>query len=173
MKNKTTINAKLFVGGLFSFMGALFAAIGILLYIFGDPSKTTGSFDDPKKNFMMLCGVFTFMGLIFFFVGGSLFVKELRLTMKKKSLVDTGRKIYAVITGVAEDTSMSINGRHPYYAIAQYEDPYSGEKQFYDTTSYDMDLTHTIGSTVSVYIDQTNPELYFVDFDPESVAVKY
>ena len=173
MKNKTTINAKLSVGGLYSFMGALFAAIGILLYIFGDPSKTTGSFDDPKKNFMMLCGVFTFMGLIFFFVGGSLFVKELRLTMKKKSLVDTGRKIYAVITGVAEDTSMSINGRHPYYAIAQYEDPYSGEKQFYDTTSYDMDLTHTIGATVSVYIDQTNPKLYFVDFDPESIVVKY
>ena len=173
MKNKPFINAKILVGGIFAFVGALFAVIGILLYLFADPTNTTGSFDDPVKNHMMLCGIFTFMGLIFFFFGIVMLINEIRMMNKKKSLVETGRKIYAVITGVAEDTSITINGRHPYYAIAQYEDPYSGEKEFYNTRSYDTDLTHTIGATVSVYIDQSNPGLYYVDFDPESVAVKY
>ena len=173
MKNKPFINAKILGGAIFAFNGALFATIGILLYLFADPTNTTGSFDDPVKNHMMLCGIFTVMGLIFFIFGMILLVSEIRMMNKKKALVETGRKIYAVITGVAEDTSVTINGRHPYYAIAQYEDPYSGEKQFYDTRSYDRDLTHTIGTSVSVYIDQSNPELYYVDFDPESVAVKY
>ena len=166
MKKRSSIKVKLFVGGLFAFIGAVFAATGILLYIFGDANHVSGSFSDPRKNFMMLCGMFTCMGLIFFIVGGILCVKEISLTQRKKALLETGRKIYAVVTGVFEDESIRINNRHPYYAVCQYEDPYSGEKQFYDTTSYDADLTHTIGRTVAVYIDQSNPEIYFVDYDP-------
>ncbi|MBP5554052.1 MAG: hypothetical protein J6X94_04180 [Lachnospiraceae bacterium] len=166
MKKRTSIDAKLFVGALFAFIGAVFAVCGILLYFLGDASHVSGSSADPRKNFMMLCGMFIFMGLIFAIVGGSLFVKEFRLVRRKNALMETGRKIFAVVTGVFEDESIRINNRHPYYAVCQYEDPYSGEKQFYDTRSYDTDLTHTIGRTVAVYIDQSNPELYFVDYDP-------
>ena len=173
MKTKPAINAQILIGGIFSFVGGLFAVIGILLFFFGDPANTTGSFDDPVKNHMMLCGIFTFMGLIFFFMGLAFIIVEIRTRINNKKLLETGKKIYAVITGVAEDTHIEINGRHPYYAICEYEDPYSGEKKYYKSLSYDMDISKSIGSTVSVYIDQAGSGRYYVDFDPDSVIVKY
>lgn len=172
MKN-SNLKFSILFGSIFAFTGALFATIGILLYLFADPSHTTGSFDDPVKNHMFLCGIFTFMGLLFFIFGLSFIIAAIRRNSQNKALLETGRKVYAVITHVLEDEKITINDRHPLYAVCEYDDPYTGEKQFYDTQSFNKDISSAIGATVSVYIDQTNPENYYVDFDPDSIAVKY
>jgi hypothetical protein len=173
MKRASGISAEMLIGGIFAFIGATFAAIGILFFIFGDPHSVSGSFDDPKKNFIFLCGMFTFMGLIFFVVGMAFLIRMIKAGMKAKKLVQNGSRIYAKITGVCADTSIVINGRNPFYAICEYEDPYTLEKKTFKSKSFDTDLNRAIGTTVTVYVDQTNRDLYYVDLDPDSIPAKY
>ena len=173
MKLRSGIGAQMLLGGIFAFNGAIFAAIGILFFFFGDSSNVEGSFDDPEKNFIALCAIFAVTGLIFFFVGMGLLIKEIRKRTRLKALVQDGYKIYAVITGVCDDTTVQINNHYAQYVICEYEDPYTMEKQSFKSLSYNTDLSSAIGSTVSVYLDQNDHSRYYVDLDPESIVVKY
>ena len=173
MKLKSGIGTQTLLGGIFAFNGAIFAAVGILMYFFGDSSNVEGSFDDPEKNFIALCAMFTIMGLIFFFVGMGFVITEVRKIMRTRALVRDGYKIYAVITGVREDTSVQINNHYQQYAICEYEDPYTLEKQTFNSMSFNTYLSSAIGSTVAVYLDQSDHSRYYVDLDPESIVVKY
>ncbi|MBO4883035.1 MAG: hypothetical protein J5570_05970 [Lachnospiraceae bacterium] len=173
MKTKTAMNASYLTGGLFAFNGALFASIGILLFIFGDVDSVQGSFDDPKKNFYMLTGMFTVFGLIFFAVGMSLLVVEIRKKLRLKALLDNGYRIYATITETYPDNSITINGHHPNYVVCRYEDPNTLTTEIFQSPSYDMDLSGAIGMTVSIFLDPKDHSVYNMDFDPASIVTKY
>ncbi|MBO4608490.1 MAG: hypothetical protein J5696_01330 [Lachnospiraceae bacterium] len=173
MKTRQAFNVPLFTGGLFSFNGALFASIGILLFIFGDENSVQGTFDDPKKNFYMLTGMFTVIGLLFFIVGMSVLVKEIRRKLRLKALVDTGYRIYATISETYPDKTITINGHHPNYVVCRYEDPNTLTTEIFQSPSYDMDLSGAIGMTVSIFLDPNDHSVYNMDFDPASIAVKY
>ena len=173
MKTRPSITANILVGGIFTFTGAVFAALGILFFIFGDPTMVEGSFRDPKKNFLALCGVFTFMGLLFFFVGLALLISEIRKHLRSKELVKNGYRIFVQITEVYEDMNVVINGHHPQYAVSRHEDPDTQVTQIYKSKSFDTDLSGAIGMTVSVYLDPNDRSKYFMDLDPASIIVKY
>lgn len=173
MKTRPSITANILVGGIFSFTGAIFAALGILFFIFGDPSMVEGSFRDPRKNFLAFCGVFTFMGLLFFFVGLALLISDIRKNLGRKELIKNGYRIYAQITEVYEDNNIVINGHHPQYAVSRYEDPNTLTTQIFKSISFDTDLSGAIGMTVSVYLDPADHSKYYMDLDPESIVVKY
>ena len=173
MKTRPSITANILVGGIFAFIGAIFAALGILFYFFGSPDSVQGSFRDPMKNFLALCGIFTIMGLLFFFVGVALLIGDIRKHTQKKALVRDGYRIYVQITEVYEDETVTINGRHPQYAVSRTEDPDTHTTQIYKSSSFNTDLNGIIGATVSVYLDPGDHSKYYMDLDPESITVKY
>ena len=173
MKHRPVINPEELIGGIFTFLGGVFAVMGVAFFLFMDPNTVEGTFDDPAKNHLALCATFTLIGSVFFFVGISLLVICIRQRKRIKALLQNGRKIYATITGIKEDTSIEINHRHPYRVICEYEDPYSGEKKFFMSKSFLMDLSGCIGATVPVYLDPDGGPLYCVDFDPDSVPHRY
>jgi len=173
MKHRPVINAEELIGGIFTFLGGVFAVMGVAFFLFMDPNTVEGTFDDPAKNHLALCGTFTVLGLVFFLVGIVLLITSIRKRRRRKALLQNGRKIYATVTGIKEDTSIEINNRHPYRVVCEYEDPYSGEKKIFMSESFLMDLSGCIGATVPVYLDSNGGDLYCVDFDPDSVPHRY
>ena len=173
MKNRPAINAQILVGGIFTFNGAVFAAIGILYFIFGDRYSVQGSFEDPVKNFYMLTGIFSVFGLLFFCVGMLLLLSEVRKRHMLKALVDNGYRIYGTISEVYPDTSITINRRNPFYAVCRYEDPVTMKTEIFQSRSFNTDISGAVGMTVSIYIDPADHSKYYMDFDPASIAVKY
>ena len=53
------------------------------------------------------------------------------------------------ITGICADTSIVINGRNPFYAVCEYEDPYTMEKKVFKSRSFNTDLSGAVGTTVT------------------------
>ncbi|MCR5801905.1 MAG: DUF3592 domain-containing protein [Lachnospiraceae bacterium] len=173
MNGRSNISAKLLIGGIFTFNGAIFAAVGILFYLYGDPSSVHGSFDSPEKNFLMLCGIFTLIGVIFFFTGLAFLIGEIKNRKAKKMLLQTGERIFARVVDVRENYFVTINHRHPLYFICEYEDPYTMNVEQFKSECFSMDLTGLIGSTVAVYVDRADHSKYVVDLSAPSIGVRY
>ena len=173
MKIRPAFNVLLLVGGIFSINGTVFTAIGILYFFFGDRYSVEGSFDDPVKNFYMMTGIFTFMGLLFLAVGMGFVIHEIRKKLRRKALLETGYRIYGTISETYPDKSITINGRHPNYVVCRYEDPVTLRTEFYKSLSYCVDLVGDIGMTVSIYLDPNNHSIYYMDFDPNLMPEQY
>ena len=173
MKIRPALNVLLLVGGIFSIDGFVFAAIGILYFFFGDRYSVEGSFDDPVKNFYMLTGVFAVMGLLFLAVGMGFVIHEFRKKLRRKALLENGYRIYGTISETYPDKKITINGIHPNYVVCRYEDPVTLRTEFYRSLGYCVDLSGAIGMTVSIYLDSNNHSIYYMDFDPNLMPVKY
>lgn len=173
MKIRPALNVQLLVGWIFSINGFVFAAMGILFFFFGDRNSVEGSFDDPVKNFYMLTGIFTAMGLLFLAVGMFFVIKEISKKRRRKALLNTGYRIYGTISETYPDIKISINGIHPNYVVCRYEDPVTLRTEFYRSLNYCVDLSGAIGMTVSIYLDPNNHSSYYMDFDPNLMPVKY
>lgn len=122
------------------------------------------------KSLNLLFLMFPGFGLIFGSIGGiGLFViiKKKRLEQKLRL---TGRKVFATYIRTSLNTSYSVNGRHPYNVICEWENPKDNKKYIFkskniwvnpESYSEDEILTH-----VPVYIDDIdNIKNYVVDVD--------
>jgi hypothetical protein len=94
--------------------------------------------------------IFVALGVFFLykFISGKLLVKKLR---------ENGRKVYAEITEVSTNYSVSINGRHPYLLLCEYNGA-RFQADYMKPVTYDL-----VGKTVPVYISEDDPSKYFVD----------
>lgn len=94
--------------------------------------------------------IFVAVGVFFLykFISGKILVKQLR---------ENGRKVYAVITEVSINYSVSINGRHPYLLLCEYNGA-RFQADYMKPVTYDM-----TGKTVPVYVSEDDPAKYFVD----------
>ncbi len=132
-------------------MQAIMLIMGIVFTIVG-LGLTAGfwSTGDAPIYVCLLPLIFVAVGvfLLYSFISKKILVKKLR---------ESGRKVYALITEVSTNYSVSINGRHPYLLECEYNGA-RFQADYMKQVTYDL-----VGKTVPVYVDQEDPSKYFVD----------
>ena len=110
-----------------------------------------------------LISLFVFMGFVFAGMGTAFWLAKRSRERKARRLLATGKVVEAEITGISEDTSQSMNRRHPITVSCRYTAP-DGRVYFFHSgpfwyESYEINPK----KKVRVYVDRNNPANYYVD----------
>lgn len=154
-KSKTGPNALLIVGSIFTVLGALFVAIGLITYcaLKGDEAA------------VLLLLIFGGIGLIFFVLGVIFLIVVLKKKLRNDRLLESGNYVMAQIMEVVLNYNVEVNGRHPYNVRCSYQDScgnghiFKSRDLFFDPTNLFKD------QMVRVYVDGENYRHYYVDID--------
>lgn len=103
------------------------------------------------------------LGAIFTLIGGGMMLVRLRGS-KRRELVKTGRRVEATFQSVQMNTSLSVNGSHPFQIHCQWLDPqtsqvhvFTSENLWYDPSEFIHD------KSFQVYQEPGNPKHYYMD----------
>ena len=98
---------------------------------------------------------------------GLFFLKKIRDSEKTENeVVENGMRVEAVITDIYEDTSITINDRHPWIAEASYDDPKTMTYYTFQVNTGMYPLSEkALGAKVTVFVDPLDFERYAVDLD--------
>lgn len=110
-------------------------------------------------------GIFIFLGVIFALMGGSFLFAGKLGGRKNRKLKETGRKVYAEVTGGRVCYNYTVNGRHPFKLECKYEDTATFNTYLYSSGYTWDDPEVYVGQQVAVYIDQNDMGKYYVDLD--------
>jgi hypothetical protein len=132
--------------------------------VFYDPQKPDGA---SLNSFSSLWGatlVLAILGVVFTTPRIAWFVWQRAGDRKTVWLQGNGQRIQAQVTGVALDTSLTVNGAHPYRIQCQWLDPASNQMYVFQSGHVWFDPSNYIsGKTVDVLVDRNNPRRYAVD----------
>ena len=127
--------------------------------------------DDPQdariNGFFSLWGgalIVAGLGVVFFLVGGGLLLAAVVKRRNNAYLKHNGTRIVTDYTGVELNTSLRVNGRHPYRVLSQWQNPSTSEIHVFESDNLWFDPEDYIKSDkITVLIDRNNPKKYFVD----------
>ncbi len=133
--------------------------------------------DDPQeariKGFSSLwlgTSILGGMGLVFAGIGGGILLGTKAGEKKKHYLMAYGNAIETEVQGVERNTSLEINGKHPWYITSQWHDPRSNTLRIFHSENLWFDPTKFVTrKKVTVLVDPNNPKRYHMDisFLPE------
>lgn len=104
------------------------------------------------------------LGAVFSLVGGAITFFYVRNRRRIAHLQGAGVPIQAKFVETFRDTSISVNGRHPYRVAAQAAHPATGKISRFESNPVWVDPTEALsGRTVRVLIDPHDPDSHFVD----------
>lgn len=123
--------------------------------------------DDPKKvrtkELLYLPSFILGIIMVPFLIIGAVF---LIIWRKKKNrrlkLIQTGRRIYAVVTGGEINFTIRINGRHPYKWTCSGTAPDGTARVFYSENTMTIPSAY-VGQNVEVWIDPSDYDKYYVN----------
>lgn len=154
---KSAWNVFMIVGSVFAAVGLVFLPAGIILGARGEP-------------FFLLC--FGLLGALFLFLGVLFLAVPVRKRKLKQELLSTGRCLTAQISEITMNTSVSVNGRHPYVIQCFYEDPYTNEFHLFKSEDLLYDPSPMLkGDTIRVFVDPENYSRYYVDTESALLPV--
>jgi len=137
--------------------GLLLAFIGLgWFYVVATGSETTGFSEEWIGPL-----VFTIIGLVFASIGGGILYFQAKQKAKRESLLRSGRKLRAVISNMYQNTSISINNRHPLVIECLAE--LSGSKQTFKSHNVWGSTQYEIGQEVAVFVDTRDSKNYWVE----------
>ena len=144
---------------IFVFFGLLFFVAGMVFLIL---DLSTESGDSP----LIIGLAFAGFGLLFALIGLIPMLLIRRGKRKAKDLLANGRCISAKLIEAYQNTSVSVNGRHPFIILCQWVDP-SGQLQEFKSEYLWTNPYYIIDEmnlkTMDVYLDENNPKRYYVD----------
>ncbi|MBR5799162.1 MAG: phage holin family protein [Lachnospiraceae bacterium] len=153
-KMKTGFSARMIVGIVFSMMGAIFFGAGVFL-LFMAPA-------DIKLLFFLIFGG---LGLVFLVIGVICLYLEGKKRSAQRKLFENGNYIEADFFDIDWDTTINVNGRHPYFARFRYQDPYGDVHIFKSRNMFINPDTLMTDRKVKVYVNGTDYKYYYVDID--------
>ncbi len=110
--------------------------------------------------------ILSFMGTIFFMIGGGIILVSHLKNKTREYLRVHGQPVQAKFQGVTINESVSVNGRHPYIIICQWLNPTNNELHEFESDNIWFDPQDFIQSeTINVLIDPKNPQKYWMDTD--------
>ena len=133
----------------------------------GDTIKVYVDINNPNNvrslsTDMLLGASFAVLGVVFLFLSMKNLTAIGESENRRDSLIQSGRKVYAMVTSYEEDYSLEVNGKYPYYYICVDDDGNS-----YKSDSYFSKSTGgkplAVGTQVLVYVDSSDSSSYFVD----------
>lgn len=132
-----------------------------IYYDINNPSKI------GVKSIDLVFLIFPGIGSIFLVIGGvGIIIKGRRKALEKK-LMSYGDKVFAKIIDVCNNTRYTVNGRHPYVIICQWDNEIDGKEYIFKSGNLWFDPTFAIEQknidTLPVYIDMNNKKKYVID----------
>lgn len=132
-----------------------------IYYDINNPSKI------GVKSIDLVFLIFPGIGSIFLVIGGvGIIIKGRRKALEKK-LMSYGNKVFAKIIDVCNNTRYTVNGRHPYVIICQWNNEIDGKEYIFKSGNLWFDPTFAIEQknidTLPVYIDMKNKKKYVID----------
>lgn len=126
--------------------------------------------DDPmhiqsEKGQIFLCVLLTGMGILFVVIGLIPIVVIRQKAVRKKKLRETGRRLYAAVEEIVQNTSYSVNGRHPYLIYCIYRDDYADKVYRFRSGNVWTDPASVLHpeDLIPVYVDERDYQHYYVD----------
>ena len=104
------------------------------------------------------------MGLVFSSVGGGLLAHQIKQRRVRAWLMQNGMRVEAKFTGVDYDTSLTVNGRHPWRLSCQWRHPVTGDVHVFHSDAIWFDPTEYVQrETLPVRVNADKPDEHFVD----------
>jgi len=127
--------------------------------------------DDPDKakinSFFSLWGGAVIVGVLgtaFFLIGFGIIIFGIRKQKKKQQLLQRGTRINTDFQSVSHNTSLTVNGRHPYVITSQWMNPKTNQLHIFESDNIWFDPEdHIKNETIMVFIDLNDPTKYYVD----------
>lgn len=129
--------------------------------------------DNPNeigvKSLDLLFLIFPGIGLIFAIIGGTgIFVKVMKSRLEKR-LKENGELVYANYVETILNRNYSVNGKHPYNVICEWNNPEDNKKYILKSKNIWTNPENIIEEknikTFPVYINQENKKQYIIDVD--------
>lgn len=144
-------------GIIFLSIGLLFSFIGVV-WIYGSISDQTGI---TLSEELIGPGIFSFIGLLFAAIGGGILYSIAKQKAKRELLLQTGKKLRAVISDVYFNTSISMNNRHP--LIIECAAEVSGQKKTFKSHNIWSQKQFSPGQEIAVYLDTRDSTNFWVE----------
>ena len=104
------------------------------------------------------------LAFLFTLIGAVLLYIVLRAILLEKRLRQSGRMISTEFQSVSQDTSVTINGRHPFRIYSQWFDPVRNEVVTFKSKCISYNPENYIhGTSIVVRVDPDNPKKYIMD----------
>jgi len=141
-------------GGIWAAVGGVFLVVACVL--------AAGMGQEPYRS--------AFLPLLFFALGGTfaaaglaVILVQRSLAKRKRRLLESGRRIYAEVAEIYQDTSVSINGSCPWRVSCRYVDE-KGTVHIFRSDRLGFDPSGLLTSKlVPVYIEEGRTDRYAVD----------
>lgn len=154
-KSKTGLSALLIVGSIFTILGAVFLATGVIIYY---------ALKEEEGAILFLL-IFGGIGLLFFVLGVIFLIVELKKKLRNDKLLGAGNYVMAEVLEVTLNYNVAVNRRHPYIVRCRYQDMY-GNVHIFKSRDLFFDPTDLLKDRmVKVYVDGENYKHYYVDID--------
>lgn len=76
-----------------------------------------------------------------------------------------GTVVYAAFDHCETDPRIQGRGQNPVYAVLRFDDGFRGEREFRSNSLMQNPTERLRGQLVPVYVDEDDPENYYVDLD--------
>lgn len=122
---------------------------------------------EAKGGLTFLYALLMGMGILFAVIGAIPAAVTVKNTFNEKKIRNSGRKLYAVVEEIVLNTSLSLNGQHPYLIYCIYRDEYSDKIYRFKSGSVWTNPNPVVrpGDTVPVFVDERNFRHYYVDVE--------
>lgn len=118
-------------------------------------------------DFFSLWGVALLLGLVggvFFLTGGGMMLVSSLRARNDQYLREQGISIKTEFQRVIMDTSLAVNGRHPFRILSQWQNPSTSQMHIFQSNDLWYDPTsHIKNRQITVFIERNNPRKYVVD----------
>jgi hypothetical protein len=104
------------------------------------------------------------LGGVFFLIGSGIILAGSLKSRKDEYLRKKGMPIETEYQCVEQNTALSVNGRHPFRVLTQWQNPSTSELHIFKSNNLWFDPSSYIKSKkITVFIEKNNPKKYFVD----------
>ena len=158
------VNGKEYESKLNSYSSSFYEGKEIDIYYGKDNPNKIG-----VKALDLLFLIFPGVGLIFLIIGGTGILVKINKGKSEKKLKEKGELIYANYVETVLNTLYTVNGRHPYNIICEWNNSLDGKKYIFKSKNIWTNPENIIKERnikqFPVYIDNHNKKKYIIDID--------
>jgi hypothetical protein len=104
------------------------------------------------------------LGSLFFVIGAGLIVVQAKTRQTDERLREEGMPITTAFQSVEFNSSLEVNGRHPFKVVTQWQDPATSRVRVFESHNLWFDPAQFIKpKEITVYVDRANPSKYYMD----------
>ena len=143
--------------------GGIWAAVGTIFLVAGLVGFLNADSQPAAPVFVNL--LFTGLGGLFAAIGYTIVLFQIFRARRKKNLLENGRRVYAELEEIYQDTSVSVNGRYLWRVSCRYMDE-RGTMHIFRSDGLNFDPSGLLtGLQIPVYLEEGRPDHYAVDLD--------